>query len=109
MSSILNHDILKNSAAAVDTYVKQVQELNEELDKIISTLTTNNFIGDASNGYKTFYQQKVQPAVTTNLVVGEKSLTMGIKAMLENIGTQLLDTVDPKLGENNVNTGSQAE
>lgn len=105
MSSILNHTILNEAAGAVDAYISTVRNLNTELENLIQVLTSNDFVGDASDGYKTFYQQKVLPAITTNLVEGEKSLAAGIKGMLDNIGTQLLDTVDPKLGENNQNPG----
>ena len=75
---------------------------------IISTLTASNFNGDASDGYKVFYTQKVVPALTENLTAPQNSLMASLKDMLTGIETQLLDTVDPQLGENNKNPGAES-
>ncbi|MBQ8298181.1 MAG: hypothetical protein IJX77_10415 [Ruminococcus sp.] len=105
MATILTSAIIENAKGSVDTYVSTVNGLNDELDAIINTLTSANFSGDASNGYKEFYTSKVVPALTENLVDQGSSLTASIKTILENIQTQLLNTVDPQLGENNRNPG----
>lgn len=109
MASILTHEIITKASDTVDSYISTAGTLYQELEGVIDTLTTNNFIGDASNGYKTFFLQKVTPALTENLTAPTNSLMSNIKAILENIQTQLLDTVDPKLGENNQDPGSAAE
>lgn len=107
MASILSHAIISNATETVNSYITTVNGLNDELAGIISTLTTANFIGDASDGYKYFYTEKVLPAITQNLVDPSASLTASIKNMLESIQTQLLDTIDTQLGENNQNPGSE--
>lgn len=106
MSSVLTHAIITNSIEAVDSYIATAKGLRDELDGVISVLTSTNFTGDASNGYSAFYANKVIPAIADNLTDGANSLTAGIKNLLEGIQEQLLDTVDPQLGDNNQNQGS---
>lgn len=106
MSTILTSAIVEGAKNSVDTYVSTINGLNSELEGIISTLTGGNFAGDASEGYKVFYTTKVLPAINENLINQGNSLSSSIKAILDNIQQQLLNTVDPQLGENNKNPGS---
>lgn len=108
MASILTHAIISSATEKVDTYMTSVNGIYEELNGIISTLTASNFNGDASDGYKVFYTQKVVPALTENLTAPQNSLMASLKDMLTGIETQLLDTVDPQLGENNKNPGAES-
>lgn len=103
-NSILTSKIIQDSIQAVNDYSKTASELYSELESIINTLTSANFTGAASNGYKTFFTTKATPALTENL----DSLTSGINSMLDAIKTQLLDTVDEQLGEANSNPGAKA-
>lgn len=109
MATVLTHAIITSASEKVDTYVTTANGLYEELSGIISNLVSANFNGDASDGYNVFYNQKVVPAITENLTAPSTSLMASIKSVLENIQTQLLDTVDPELGDNNKSTGSSAE
>ena len=106
MATILTSAIIENAKSSVDTYVSTITALNGQLEGIMKTLTSTNFTGDAAQGYNEFYTQKVLPAITDNLTQQGNSLTASIKSMLENIQQQLLNTVDPQLGENNRNPGS---
>lgn len=108
MSTILTSAIVDSAKGAVDSYVTTVGGLNDELQGIINTLTGSNFNGDAANVYNEFYTTKVLPAITENLTAQGNSLTASIKSMLDNIQQQLLNTVDPQLGENNRNPGGGA-
>ena len=108
MASILTHAIISSATEKVDTYVTSVNGIYDELNGIISTLTASNFNGDASDGYKVFYTQKVVPALTENLTAPQNSLMASLKDMLTGIETQLLDTVDPQLGENNKNPSAES-
>ena len=100
-NSILTAAIISNAKEAVKTYVSETNRLFSELDGAIGTLTGQNFNGDASNGYGDFFRTKVTPALTENLT----SLTTSIDSMLDSIQEQLLNTVDPQLGETNRNPG----
>ena len=105
MATILTHAIISSATEKVDTYVATANGLYEELSGVIATLTGSNFNGDAADGYKVFFNEQVTPALTENLTAPGESLMAGIKNILESIQTQLLDTVDPQLGENNSNPG----
>lgn len=105
MSTILTSAIIESAKSSVDEYVSSVSALYEELNSVINALTSN-FMGDAADGYKEFYTQKVAPALNENLIAQTGSLTANIKTILDNIQQQLLNTVDPQLGENNRNPGS---
>ena len=101
MASILTSAIIVNAKASVNTYQSTVQGLYDELSSVIAELTASNFMGDASSGFNEFFKTKATPAIVDNLIAPEQSLTAGINNMLESIKTQLLDTVDPQLGEIN--------
>ena len=101
MASILTHEIITNATASVNTYSSTANGLFEELGGVVSALVSQNFTGDASDGYNDFFTTKVTPALTENL----ESLTSSINSMLESIQTQLLDQVDPQLGNTNRNPG----
>ena len=105
MSSILTHAIIASATEKVDTYVTTANGLYEELQGVVTNLTSANFNGDASDGYKVFFTEKVTPALTENLTAPGSSLMASIKSILETIQNQLLDTVDPQLGETNQNPG----
>jgi predicted ribonuclease toxin of YeeF-YezG toxin-antitoxin module len=105
-SSVLTHAIIQNSTQAVESYVSNANSLQQRLDGVISNLTGSNFNGDASDGFKAFYTEKVVPALTDNLTAASGSLMASIKSILEAIQQTLLDSVDPELGENNRNPGA---
>ena len=107
MPTILTKAIITNALQEVDSYIGTANSLYQDLQGVISTLTTANFNGDASDGYKVFFDSKVTPALTENLTAPNSSLTAGIKSILETIQSQLLDTVDPELGNTNREPGGQ--
>ena len=107
MSTILTHAIVTNAIAAVDSYVTSANTHAAELKSIIDGLTSAGFVGDAADGFKDFYNTKVVPAIETNLTDPGQSLTASVKSIVTTIGEQLMDTVDPQLGDNNRNPGGQ--
>ena len=106
MASVLTHAIISSAIEKVDSYAASATGLYDELNGVITNLVSANFNGDAANGYSAFYNEKVVPAITENLTNPGSSLTASIKSMLESIQTQLMDTVDPQLGDNNRNPGA---
>lgn len=105
MASVLTSANIQEAISAVEAYVSTATDLFNELETTINNLTSSNFVGDASDGYKEFFTKQATPALTTNLTDPSSSLTASIKNMLESIKEQLLDTVDPQLGDNNRNPG----
>lgn len=107
MASILTHAIIENSKGSVSAYVSTAQQLYSELSAVINNLTASGFIGDASDGYKVFFNTKATPALVASLTEPQGSLTAGISGMLDTIQAQLLDSVDPGLGKLNQNPGGE--
>ncbi len=105
MASILTSAIIVNAKSSVSTYVSTAQGLYDELQTLINNLTSTNFTGDAADGFKDFFNSKATPALQANLTEPGSSITAGIDKMLDSIKEQLLDTVDPKLGEINRDPG----
>ena len=105
MATILTSADINNAISAVDTYVTKATGIYNNLESTLNSLTGSNFIGDASNGYDDFFTSKVKPVLTENLTDPGTSLTSSIKEMLQSIKEQLLDTVDPQLGDGNRNPG----
>ena len=101
MATILTSAIIENANNSVDTYISTAQALYDELSGLINSLIGGDFSGDAAEGYKAFFDEKVTPALTENLIDQGSSLTASIKSILTSIKEQLLDSVDPQLGEIN--------
>ncbi len=106
MASVLTHAIITSATEKVDAYVTTANALYEELSGVVNGLTAANFMGDASEGFKAFFAEKVVPALTENLTAPGSSLMSSVKSILESVQTQLLDTVDPQMGDNNRNPGA---
>ena len=101
MASILTSAIIVNAKNSVATYISTAQGLYDELSSLINSLTSSNFMGDAAEGYKDFFTNKATPAWVDNLTEPGSSITAGLNSMLDSIKEQLLDTVDPQLGDIN--------
>ncbi|MBR3267958.1 MAG: hypothetical protein IKI58_04420 [Oscillospiraceae bacterium] len=101
MASILSNAIITEAKNSVSTYITTAQALFDELTSLINNLTAGGFIGDASTGYLDFFNNKAKPVLVDNLTEPGTSITAGIISMLDGIKSQLLDTVDPKLGDIN--------
>lgn len=96
MATNLTKKNITDAQAAVAKYKAVVEGYYSELNSAITTLTQNDFIGDASEGYRTFYTSKVVPVLTTNLTADQTSLMSKINTVLGDL-EQLLATVDPNL------------
>ena len=105
MATILTSANIDSAISSVDTYISKATGLFSSIESTLSTLTGSNFVGDASDGYKDFFDNQVTPVLTENLTDPGTSLTFSIKEMLEAIREQLLNTVDPQLGDANRNPG----
>ena len=105
MATILTSADINNAISVVDAYVTKATGIFNNLQSTINTLTSSNFMGDASDGFKDFFTSQVTPVLTENLTDPGSSLTASIKQMLDSIREQLLSTVDPQLGDGNRNPG----
>lgn len=105
MATVLTKAIIQNATAKVDTYVNSTNGLYQELDGVMKGLIGIDFAGDAADGFQSFFDTQVKPALIDNLTAQQGSLMAGVKSILDNIDAQLMQTVDPQLGENNKNPG----
>lgn len=101
MATILTNAIIDQAVQAVDAYSSAAKALFEQVQSEVNSISSD-FMGDAADGYREFFLNKVQPALDDNLV----QLMNSIKQILENIRTQLMATVDPQLGTSNRSGGS---
>ena len=102
-TSALKSVDVEKAKEAIDTYITTATQNFSNLQSLINSLTSKEFTGDAANGFKTFFTNKITPILTTNLTDPGQSLTASLKTMLDNIKTNLLDTVDKQLGDQNAN------
>lgn len=101
----LKEENITNASEAIKTYINTCQEYFATIDKEINELRESGFIGDASDGYATFYS-KLKKNLTDNFYgnngTGEGALLPGLCSWLESGLVKLVDTLDPKLKNQNV-------
>ena len=103
----LTDQIITNAKAQVTSYITNAQQIFTTLQTEIVNLRAAGFVGSASEGYNTFFTEKVTPVLTKNLYGEDGSLMVGIKNLLDSIQTQLIDTVDAQLGQYNQSLGTE--
>ena len=105
MATILSKAIISNAKEAIAAYTTTAKQQYGSLNAQIEGLIGSGFAGEAAEGYKTFFTQKIVPALTTYLTDGDTSLMHALDQMLSDIETQLIDNVDPELGNANRGAG----
>lgn len=104
MATILKTENLTDSRAAIAAYRTTCEAIFQRLQNDITSLTEVDFIGDASLGYVDFFGQ-ITPALTTNLTGMESSVTAMLESLLIAV-EQMLNPVDPELGNANKTAGN---
>ena len=99
--------VLKDRMKVFKNAIEDIRLLTE-LENLIISLRASGFIGQASDGYNTFFTAKIKPAIKENLYDGKTSLMGTLEQLMTDIKTQLIDTVDPALRDANegLNQGS---
>ena len=95
MATKLTIQNITDAKNAVTAYQNTANNLFKDLQNTVTALPTADFIGDASNGYQTFFTN-ITPALSTQIADLTKMLT-DILTSVE----QLLNPVDPQLGQQN--------
>lgn len=104
-STILDRTNIKQAKTAVQTYKDTCVELHTTLVNTITTLRTNGFIGDASDGFDTFFTT-IEPALGVNLCGDTNSVTAMLDQLLTAVEKALMDTVDNDLKNANSKAAS---
>lgn len=101
-TTILSTADITAAKTAVSQYISTGETLFGSLSSIIEELRTSGFIGEASDGYKVFFDS-LEKVLKTDLIVGDDSLMGSINGMLVSIQNSFLAEVDPQLGQANRN------
>ena len=58
-TTALNATIVENAKGVIDAYINDATTQYQSLKTVIETLTSTEFTGDAAEGYKTFFVNKI--------------------------------------------------
>ena len=105
MATVLSKSIITSAKETISTYTTAAKQQYDSLNAQIEGLIGSGFVGEAADGYKTFFTQKIVPALTTYLTDGDTSLMHALDQMLSDIEAQLIGNVDPELGNANRGAG----
>lgn len=104
----LDRTKLEEAKAAIDTYKLRAAETFEEINGLMNTLFESYFKGNAAVGLKEFYDNNIVPfgkkddgVLASYLESFDDILKIILESFLDEEG------VDPTLGNNNSNIGTQ--
>lgn len=100
MATILDISNINGAKSAINTYRATCDAIFQAMSADIQTLCASGFIGDASNGYLEFFNEKIAPALTTQLTGADNSVTAMLESLLTAVA-QMLNPVDPDLSNAN--------
>lgn len=104
MATILEISNINDAKTAINTYRNTCDAIFQAMKSEIEILCSTNFIGDASNGYLQFFNEKITPALTTQLTGTDASVTAMLETLLSAVA-QMLNPVDPDLSNANKTAG----
>lgn len=105
MATILETSNINDAKAAINTYRTTCDGIFQSMKGEIESLCSANFIGDASKGYLEFFNEKITPALTTQLTGPDASVTAMLETLLTAVA-QMLNPVDPDLSNANRTAGN---
>jgi uncharacterized protein YukE len=92
-------EMMDEAIKAITTYRTSAESLHSNIQTEVETLTASDFTGSASNGFKSFYEEKIHP------VTGEalNQLLQALEDICKSIKAAIPDTegVDEQLGTAN--------
>jgi uncharacterized protein YukE len=92
-------EMMKNALNVIEEYRTQSTALYDQLSNEVANLVPGNFSGSAADGFKTFYTEKIEPAVGTGLTQLLDALRDICQGTLDAIPNT--DGLDDQLGEGN--------
>jgi predicted ribonuclease toxin of YeeF-YezG toxin-antitoxin module len=95
----ITSQMMTNARKAIDDYRSTTDTLHTSLTGTVDTLLSSSFSGAAADGFKHFYTNSIEPAITDDLSKLLKSLEEITDEILKNIPGG--DGLDDKLGEGN--------
>jgi len=111
-SRVVISDEMQKAKAACQTFRSQVKGFLDELDGTVNTLLSNDFQGEAADGFREFYEKNIK-AFLSDGGAFDQYMSMFDKesdGLFDSIEKTLIggEGLDPALGENNRNLGQEA-
>lgn len=92
-------EMMRNALSVIEEYQTKTNSLHTQLTDTVNALIPGSFSGNAADGFKTFYTDKIEPAVGDNLTKLIQALHDIVQGTLEAIPDT--DGLDDQLGEEN--------
>lgn len=92
-------EMMRNALSVIEEYQKKTDNLHTELTDTVNSLIPGSFSGNAAEGFKFFYTEKIEPAVGESLTNLINALHDIVQGTLEAIPDT--DGLDDQLGEGN--------
>lgn len=78
-------EMMNNALNVISDYRTKTVDLHTQLSDTVTTLIPGNFSGNAADGFKIFYENKIEPAVGEGLTKLLDSLQKMCEGILEAI------------------------
>lgn len=92
-------EMMNKALEVIEEYQAKAENYHAQLTDTVNELIPGGFSGNAADGFKFFYEKKIEPAIDENLTNLIKTLHDIVQAILEAIpGT---DGLDDQLAEGN--------
>lgn len=92
-------EMMRNALSVIEDYQTKTNNLHTQLNDTVAALIPGNFSGNAADGFKHFYDNKINPVVGDNLTGIINALHGIVESTLEAIPDT--DGLDDQLGEGN--------
>lgn len=92
-------EMMRNALSVIEDYETKTKNLHTQLNDTVAALIPGNFSGNAADGFKDFYTNKIDPAVGESLTGLITTLREIVEGTLEAIPDT--DGLDDQLAEGN--------
>lgn len=92
-------EMMRNALSVIEEFKTKTNNLHTQLTETVNTLVANDFTGNASDGFKYFYENKIEPAAGDGLTKLITALHDIVQGTLEAIPDT--DGLDDNLGDGN--------
>jgi len=92
-------EMMKNALSVISDYRAKTDSLHTELSSTVSTLLSSSFSGAAADGFKVFYETKIEELLTDSLPKLIQALEDIVQGTLDAIPGA--EGLDDQLGDGN--------
>ncbi|MBQ6160942.1 MAG: hypothetical protein IJK24_08340 [Oscillospiraceae bacterium] len=99
--------MLTNAQTAISDYKTAIDGINESVSGAVSGLVGKGYVGSAAESFSTFYSNKINTLLTTDLEAMLKQLTDLCESIKNGFTTA--EGVDEKVSEGNMQSAQTAQ